>query len=143
MKNLFLVIVLSLVVVSANAQRTPVKVSLLPEPLPKFLNTNYPGFVIEKAERIVTNNNEVSYETVITKGTTKETLVFDKNGTFLRKQASSKPIQAKSNVNTVEPGMNKNATTKQPAGKINKIAQDREEEEPIQMNKPNTKNKKK
>ncbi len=139
MKNPFLLIVLSLaVVVSVNAQRTSVKIGALPEPIPNFLNTNYPGFVIDKADRIVTNNNEVSYEIVITKGAIKETLAFDKSGTFLRKQVGSKPIQAKSNVNKVAPEVKKNNITKKPALRITKVANEDKKEEPIQKLTPDT-----
>lgn len=82
MKKLFLMIIPMLLIVAANAQRVPVEVSALPQPLPRFLNTSYPGYVIDTAYKVI-SNNYVIYETVITKGTIKETLVLMKKGHIL------------------------------------------------------------
>lgn len=146
MKKLFLIFVLILATIVVNAQRTPVKVSALPEPLPDFLKTNYPGYVFEKADKVLKNNNEFTYETVITNGTSRETLVFDQNGKFLKNDEVSKPILKKSNVNTTTPALNNKTNTNLdqhiPNSK-NVSSEKEEEEEPVQKNEPDTLSKKK
>lgn len=88
---------LMLVVVALNAQITKVavKVSDLPKAIAENVARNYTGFTIRDATK-VTENNIVSYDVMINKGATSETLVYDMNGKFLRKmtptaQATSKP----------------------------------------------------
>lgn len=88
---------LMLVVVALNAQITKVAVKAadLPKAITENVAKNYTGFTIKEATK-VTENNVVSYDVMINKGTTSETLVYDKDGKFLRKmnptaQASHKP----------------------------------------------------
>ncbi len=69
----------------ANAQRTPIKVSDLQKPITDNIAKDYAGFTIKDALKIV-DNNVTTYEVVITKGTTSETLVYDSNGKFLNKE---------------------------------------------------------
>ena len=97
MKRLSFIMALMLVVVALNAQITKVavKVSDLPKAITENVAKNYTGFTIKDATK-VTENNVVSYDVMINKGTTSETLVYDKDGKFLRKmtptaQASPKP----------------------------------------------------
>jgi hypothetical protein len=97
MKRLSFIMALMLVAVVLNAQitKTPVKVSDLPKAINENIAKNYTGFTIKDATK-VTENNVVSYDVMINKGTTSETLVYDKDGKFLRKmnpmpQASAKP----------------------------------------------------
>jgi hypothetical protein len=80
------------------AQRVPVKVSALPDPLPRFLNMKYPGYYIDAAYKVV-SNNKVTYETVIIKGTIRDTLVFDEKGTFLNRYQTDKTIVRKAKKN--------------------------------------------
>lgn len=135
MKRLTTSLVLIMMALLVNAQLTVVNVSALPEPLPKFLNTHYPGFITEKACKVIDKNNQVTYETVITKGTIKETLIFDKDGNFLRKYTGSLPATGKSRANTARQGPNRkiNATTKQAAPDIKRVGSEKpEEEKPVQ-----------
>ena len=78
-----------LIVLALNAQITKVtvKVSDLPKAISENIAKNYAGFTIKEATK-VTENNVVTYDVVINKGTTSETLVYDKDGKFLRKMAA-------------------------------------------------------
>ena len=73
-------------VLVANAQITKVQVkaSDLPKAITDNIAKNYAGFTIKEATK-VTENKVVTYDVMITKGTTSETLVYDKDGKFLRK----------------------------------------------------------
>lgn len=95
-------------VLAVNAQRTTLKVSDLQKPITEYITKDYAGFVIKDATK-VTTNNVTTYEVAITKGSTSETLVFDKDGKFLHKltmksgttekpanpPAGTKPVQKK------------------------------------------------
>ena len=70
-----------------SMRRSPkftVKASDLPKAITENIAKNYTGFTIKEATK-VTENNVVSYDVMINKGTTSETLVYDKDGKFLRK----------------------------------------------------------
>jgi len=67
-----------------NAQRTPVKVVELQKAIIDNVAKDYVGFTIKEATQVV-ENNVVTFEVVITKGTTQETLLYDKDGKFLKK----------------------------------------------------------
>jgi hypothetical protein len=90
MKKLSFIIVLTLVVLALNAQisKVTVKVADLPKAIAENVAKNYAGFTIKEATK-VTENNVVTYDVKINKGTTTETLVYDKDGKFLRKMTSS------------------------------------------------------
>lgn len=139
MKKLFLIFIPVMLIVAANAQRVLVKISALPDPLPRFFNASYPGFAIDTAYTIV-SNNKVTYETIITKGTIRETLVFDENGTFLHKYQVEKNRVERANIDAAQPLVNKknNTAKKQPILKIKNAAKKDNDgpDEPIQMNKP-------
>ena len=77
----FMVAVLA---VNAQITHTPVKVADLPKAITDNIAKNYAGFTIKEATK-VTENNVVSYDVMINKGTMSETLVYDKDGKFLRK----------------------------------------------------------
>ena len=87
-------------VLVANAQIT--KVQVKPADLSKAITDNiaknYAGYTIKEATK-VTENKVVTYDVLITKGTTSETLVYDKDGKFLRKMtppaAPAKPATKK------------------------------------------------
>jgi hypothetical protein len=101
----------------------------------------YPGFLIDAAYKVV-SNNKVSYETVITKGESRDILVFDEKGTFLNKYPADKTILNKVNADVTQPDLNKkiNSTTEQPNAKLKNDKKGKEEEEePIQKNKPDKK----
>jgi hypothetical protein len=90
-----LVIMMSVLVVSAQTTKTstttktkPVKTTIKVADLQKSITDNiakdYPGFTVKEASS-VTANNTTTYDVVVTKGTTKETLVYDSNGAFVKK----------------------------------------------------------
>ena len=95
MKKVLFVLVLIMAVLVVNAQtkttvtnakstRTTVKVSDLQKAITDNITKNYVGFTIKEATS-VTSKNAVTYDVVIVKGTTTETLVYDKNGRFVKK----------------------------------------------------------
>ena len=67
-----------------NAQRTPVKVADLQKSITDNITKDYVGFTIKDATKVV-ENNVVTYDVVITKGTIQETLCYDNAGKFLKK----------------------------------------------------------
>jgi hypothetical protein len=96
MKKVLLVLVLIMAVLVVNAQatkttvtnakstRTNVKVAELQKTITDNIAKDYVGYTIKEATSI-TANNTVTYDVVIVKGTTTETLVYDKDGTFVKK----------------------------------------------------------
>ena len=95
MKKVLFVLVLIMAVLVVNAQtkttvtnakstRTTVKVSDLQKAITDNIAKNYVGFTIKEATS-VTSKNAITYDVVIVKGTTTETLVYDKNGRFVKK----------------------------------------------------------
>ena len=72
-----------------NAQRTPVSVVELQKTITDNVVKDYAGFTIKEATKVV-ENNIVSYEVVVVKGTTGgtilcDTLLYDVDGKFLKK----------------------------------------------------------
>ncbi|MDP4224041.1 MAG: hypothetical protein Q8868_12090 [Bacteroidota bacterium] len=86
MKKLLSVFVFLMAVVALNAQqtRTPVKVTDLNKAITDNITRDYAGYVIKNATQIV-NNGATTFEVVISKGTTSETLLYDNTGKFLNK----------------------------------------------------------
>jgi hypothetical protein len=96
MKKALFVLVLIMAVLAVNAQatkttvtnakstRTTVKVADLQKTITDNIATDYVGYTIKEATS-VTANNTVTYNVVIVKGTTTETLVYDKDGMFVKK----------------------------------------------------------
>ena len=95
MKKVLFVLVLMMAAIVVNAQaksattqaqstRASVKVADLPKAVPDNVAKDYAGFTIKEAVG-VTANNTLTYEVVIVKGTTSETLVYDKDGKFIKK----------------------------------------------------------
>jgi hypothetical protein len=84
-KLLFIMaLIMAVLTVSAQVSHLTVKTSDLPKAITDNVARNYTGFAIKEAHK-VTENNVVSYNVMINKGTTSETLVYDKDGKFLRK----------------------------------------------------------
>lgn len=78
-------LVLVMAVAAVNAQqRTPLKSGDLPKAITAYINKDYSGFAISQATK-VDENNVITYETIITKGTMRDVLSFDSNGKFLKK----------------------------------------------------------
>jgi hypothetical protein len=98
MKKVLIVILLFMTVLAVNAQatkttdtkekgvRTPVMVADLQKPITDNIAKDYVGYTIKEAVS-VTKNNIVTYHVVIVKGTTTETLVYDKDGVFVKKHS--------------------------------------------------------
>ena len=96
MKKVFIVIVLIMAVLAVNAQatkttvtkeksvRTAVMVADLQKPITDNIAKDYVGYTIKEAAS-VTKNNIVTYHVVIVKDTTTMTLVYDKDGVFVKK----------------------------------------------------------
>ena len=101
-----LVLILAVLVVNAQATKTPVvkekpiRAAVMVGDLQKTVTDNiakdYVGFTIKEAFSL-TEKDLVTYEVVIVKGTTAETLVYDKNGIFIKKipQEFVKPTDPK------------------------------------------------
>lgn len=69
---------------TVNAQRTQVKVADLQRAIVDNIAKEHVGFSIKDATMIV-ENNITSYEVVVAKGETKETLLYDAEGRFVKK----------------------------------------------------------
>jgi hypothetical protein len=84
MKKLLFIMVLFMGAVVVNAQRTPVKVADLQKSITDNITKDYAGFTIKNAAKVV-ENNVVTFDVVIVKGTAEQTLCYDKDGKFLKK----------------------------------------------------------
>ncbi len=96
MKKVLIALVLIMAVLVVNAQATktpvvkekPVRAVVLVGDLQKTITDNiakdYVGYTIKEAASL-TANSIVTFEVVIIKGTATETLVYDKNGVFIKK----------------------------------------------------------
>ena len=96
MKKVLFVLVLIMAVLVVNAQttkttvskaqstRTTVMVADLQKAITDNIAKDYVGFTIKEATSVTTNNT-ITYDIVIVKGTTIETLVYDKDGKFVKK----------------------------------------------------------
>jgi hypothetical protein len=89
-----LVLMMSVVVISAQTSKntttkaksthTTVKVADLQKPITDNVAKDYAGFTIKEAYS-TSANNVVTYHVVIVKGSDTETLVYDKDGVFVKK----------------------------------------------------------
>jgi len=88
MKKISLILVFVMAVLAVNAQitRVAVKSADLPKALTDNVAKSYAGYTIKESTK-VTENNVITYDVVLAKGATTETLVYDKDGKFLRKAA--------------------------------------------------------
>jgi hypothetical protein len=86
MKKILFFLVFVMMFFSVNAQRTPIKVVDLQKSISDNISINYVGFVIKGASKVV-DDKVTNYEVIITKGTTRETLLYDNDGKFLKKMA--------------------------------------------------------
>jgi hypothetical protein len=99
-----LVLVMSVMAVRAQVNKTPgaseskstvttpasaVKVADLPKAITDNIAKEYPGYTVKEASS-VTGKNGLNYQVVIMKGTETEALLYDKDGSFLKK-LSGKP----------------------------------------------------
>ena len=89
-----MVLVISALVVNAQATKTPapksksvhavVQVADLQKPITDNIAKDYAGYTVKSASSI-TANNVVTYQVVVAKGSKTETLVYDKDGVFVKK----------------------------------------------------------
>jgi hypothetical protein len=96
MKKIALLLVFMMSVLAAHAQadttysknkaskETTVKVSDLPAAVTATISKDYPGYTVKEASS-TWENNALNYHVLVAKGTETETLVFDKEGKFLKK----------------------------------------------------------
>jgi hypothetical protein len=87
MKKLLFVMVLVMSAMVVNAQKTPVKVADLQKSITDNITKDYAGFTIKEATKVV-ENNVVTFDVVVVKGTTQETLCYDNTGKFLKKMGA-------------------------------------------------------
>jgi hypothetical protein len=104
MKKAVIVLVFIMAVMVANAQttktavvkekplRAAVMVADLQKPITDNIAKDYVGYTIKEAVS-VTANNVVTYEVVVVKGTTTATLVYDKDGVFVKKLPVPAPMK--------------------------------------------------
>jgi len=107
MKKLLFVLVLVMGALVINAQKTPVKVADLQKSITDNITKDYAGFVIKEATKVI-ENNVVTYDVVITKGTTQETLCYDAAGKFLKKMGMKTGTVQKPPVKPTTPPDKKN-----------------------------------
>jgi len=84
MKKLLFIMVLVMGAFVVNAQRTPVKVADLQKSITDNVAKDYVGFTIKEATKVV-EKNVTTFDVVVIKGTTQETLCYDNTGKFLKK----------------------------------------------------------
>lgn len=96
MKKVLFVLVLIMSVLAVNAQtsktsttkakttHTVVQVADLQKPITDNIAKDYAGYTIKSASS-VTANNVITYHVVVVKGSNTETLVYDKDGMFVKK----------------------------------------------------------
>lgn len=71
------------IVVADKSDRTTIHVDDLQDHITAHIHRYFVGFIINEAARVVVKNI-VSYEVIITQGTTTDTLVYDQNSNFIR-----------------------------------------------------------
>jgi len=87
MKKLALLMSAVLFTVFAFAQtKTELKPADLSKPAAEYIAKNFVGYTIDKVFKC-DNKGTVTSEVMVAKGTDKQTLVFDKDGKFLKKEA--------------------------------------------------------
>lgn len=87
MKKVALMMVAVLFTVFAFAQtKTELKPADLSKPAADYIAKNFAGYTIDKVFKC-DNKGAVTCDVLIAKGTEKHTLVFDKDGKFLKKEA--------------------------------------------------------
>lgn len=111
MKKVFFVLVLMMAVLVVNAQatqttvtnaqatKTSVKVADLQKAITDNIARDFVGYTIKEATS-VTANNTVTYEVVVEKEKMLETLVYDKDGKFVKKLAQTAGTTEKKVVKT-------------------------------------------
>jgi predicted transcriptional regulator len=94
MKKLFIIMVMTFAVVSAYAQRTRITAADLPGSIIDNVSRDHAGFTVRDAARIL-KDNVTTYEVVIAKGTTQETLLYDQSGKYIKKTGAKQGTVSK------------------------------------------------
>ena len=68
---------------------TQIQLDELPSVIVPFVNSNYKGFTISEAAKIVDEDGNVNFEAEISNGNKKQDLLFDKSGKPLQKKSGS------------------------------------------------------
>ena len=71
------------IVVADKSDRTTIDVADLQNQITAHIQRYYVGFIINEAARIVVKN-VISYQVIISQGTTTDTLLYDENSNFVR-----------------------------------------------------------
>jgi predicted Holliday junction resolvase-like endonuclease len=71
-------------VTNAKSTKTTIQVADLQKPITDNIAKDWAGYTIKEATS-VTKENAVTYHVVVVKGTATETLVYDKDGKFVKK----------------------------------------------------------
>ncbi len=79
---------------TTKTTKTTIKVADLQKAIKDNIAKDYAGFTIKGATSI-TENKVVTYNVVIVKGKATETLVYDKDGVFVKKLPAATPNTAK------------------------------------------------
>jgi len=97
-----LAFVLSAAIINAQT-KTSVQTSDLQKSITEYIAKTHPGFNVKEANKVETKG-VATYEVVIAKGTVEHTLIFNKDGKFVKQQAvksgSVKPTAVKSKTTT-------------------------------------------
>lgn len=72
---------------NALETETVIETSMLPKDTGKYISTNYNGYKITEAAKIVDAKGIVTYEAEITKGKVKKDVLFDSDGKPLKKES--------------------------------------------------------
>jgi hypothetical protein len=102
MKKVLAIMVLVMTALAVNAQRTPVKVTDLNKAITDNVAKDFAGFTIKEATKVVTNN-VTNYEVLVVKGNVKETLLYDKDGKFVKKVVKQEGTVEKSKAPATAP----------------------------------------
>jgi hypothetical protein len=116
MKKLLFITVFFLAALIVNAQRTPVKSADLLKGITENVAKDYAGFTIKNATKVVANN-VTTFEVVVVKGTTSETLLYDNTGKFTKKVTVKSGTTEKKEVKPVQKPAAKPAAAAAPAKK--------------------------
>lgn len=98
MKKLMLVAAFAFAVLFVSAQtRTEIKVADLNKAITENVAKDHVGFTIKDAFKSE-NKGVVTFEVAVAKGTEENILVYDKDGKFLKKEASKSGVAVKKEV---------------------------------------------
>jgi hypothetical protein len=89
-KSVFMMVIALAFAMAVNAQtRVEVKSADVPKAISDKVAADYAGYTVQKAVK-VTKDNQTTYDLIVLKGTDKEKLCYNANGTFIKKV----PVQA-------------------------------------------------